>query len=107
VQLGVYEALLELSQIDRTEKSFAVCEMLTGLSVNQVKSPQDDHFYDEINLKAAKSLLGTLTASTIELKERKLEFLKKLKSAFRYIEAKKEASLIDSTISAIKQKLRK
>ena len=54
--------------VDRTDKTFAVCEMLTELSINQVKSPQDDHFYDEINLKDAKDLLGTLTASTIELK---------------------------------------
>ena len=77
----MYESLLKESKIDRTEKTFSVCEILLKLSVE--KAPQDNQFDDKINLKTAKSFLGTLTASTIELKERKLEFLKKLKSAFK------------------------
>jgi hypothetical protein len=79
----LYESFLEISKIDRTEKTFSVCEILLKLSVDKVWGPQDDVFHDKINLKAAKSFLGTLPASTIELKERKLEFLKKLKSAFK------------------------
>jgi hypothetical protein len=83
LRLQIYESYLEASKIDRTEKTFSVCEILLKLSVDKVRGPQDDPFYDKINLKAAKSFLGTLSASTIELKERKLEFLKKLKSAFK------------------------
>ena len=83
IHLGLYEFFLQITKIDRTEKIFAACEMLREVSFKEVQNPQDDHFYDEINLTAAKSLLSTLPASTIELKERKLEFLKKLKSAFK------------------------
>ena len=83
IQLSLYESLIEVSKIDRTQKTFSYCEMLLKLSVDKVRGPQDDQFYDEINLKAAKKFLGALSASTIELKERKLGFLKKLKSAFK------------------------
>ena len=83
LHLTLYESLLEISTIDTAEKTFSICEMLLKLSIDKVRGPQDDQFYDEVNLKAAKSFLGTFSASTILLKERKLEFLKKLKSAFK------------------------
>ena len=83
----IIDLLIKNIKKDPNEKIFEVCEHLRKLAI-ELNLDQKDAI---LNLKGAKNLLSRVSASSIELKEQKIEFLRKLKSGFKKIAQKEEA----------------